>query len=802
MNVLVMTRQERLIRWLLVLAVATVGGLFSLNLSINDDALDLLPDGAVRGDLQLLGEIGLVNRLFISLSVDENSYASAAEAKLALRKSAAGLGDALTGSAHFTNVLAKFPTGYEGGLFSLFWPALPLLLDREDLDRIDGLTSTEGLQKMMYENFVLLNSPAGIGVKNQVQRDPLGLIRILFAKLAYLQAEFTVRPDEGFLQSGDGRGILVLAESRLPLTDLKNSEIIQAELEQAYGRVLQPGIHVDVIGTLPHTLANSRAIKRDLRVLLPIATVMLILLLAVTLRDRRAGVVFGVPFLGALPAIGLTSCVFGEISALALGFGIVILGISVDFSVHLFLALVKDGGQRQDVLRSVRRPIIFAFLTTASVLLVLFFSDVPSHRQMAMLALAGVLFGVVFAWLLIPTIIPEKNCETDVQQPLIAVPCLQHLSVRTAVIVLWLLLILCGLWSWQYLQYNGDLRVLDAPDRDVEAAEDRFRESWGGGGEQAFVVTSGTNLDEALERGGELFQFLLEQGFATIQTPVALLPGLSTQRTRIDNWRAFWEAEQPEFHALFTAAAMEQGFSGQAFQPFFTWLKTQPEILTRKQFDGTAFEPMLDSMIRLVEASGEKSAESLYLVLTTVGVDEERLPLLLDYGEHNLGVTVLANRKWREEVEHLLKKDILLLSALAGCAVVFLVAVQFRQVTAVAAVLAPVVSALAAMSVFCRATGSELNMMHLIMGIMVIGLSVDYGIFIVCSSLERTAASAPLAVSICAASSLIGFGVLSFADHPALYSLGITVLVGIGTAWPVALFVSPVILAGRGKAEV
>ncbi len=86
-------------------------------------------------------------------------------------------------------------------------------------------------------------------------------------------------------------------------------------------------------------------------------------------------------------------------------------------------------------------------------------------------------------------------------------------------------------------------------------------------------------------------------------------------------------------------------------------------------------------------------------------------------------------------------------------------------------------------------------MMHLIMGIMVIGLSVDYGIFIVCSRLSRLQTTSGRAVSICAASSLIGFGVLAFASHPALHALGITVLVGIGVAWPTALLVSPVLLS-------
>jgi predicted exporter len=105
------------------------------------------------------------------------------------------------------------------------------------------------------------------------------------------------------------------------------------------------------------------------------------------------------------------------------------------------------------------------------------------------------------------------------------------------------------------------------------------------------------------------------------------------------------------------------------------------------------------------------------------------------------------------------------------------------------------------MSVFCFLSGSDLNMMHLIMGIMVIGLSVDYGIFIVCATLSDMQSSSFRAVSICAASSLIGFGVLAFAGHPALHALGVTVLVGIGTAWPTAILVSPSLLAVTQRRE-
>ena len=118
----------------------------------------------------------------------------------------------------------------------------------------------------------------------------------------------------------------------------------------------------------------------------------------------------------------------------------------------------------------------------------------------------------------------------------------------------------------------------------------------------------------------------------------------------------------------------------------------------------------------------------------------------------------------------------------------------------VVATLAPVSSALAGMSLFASLSGQELNTMHVLMGIMVIGLCVDYGVFSVCAHSYGITRTTRKAVSICAVSSCIGFGVLAFANHPALYSLGVTVLVGISVAWPTALWVTPAILtAGRKK---
>ena len=792
------------LRWLVVLAITAVGGFLSFGITINDNALDLLPGEAVQGDLQLLQRLGLVDRVIITLSVEPDSSIADTEAVSLLQKSAENFGLALGRSQVFSHVVSRLPQGFELELFKTVKPHLPVLLDQKDLASLDASMTTAGIHDALRDDFALLNSPAGFAVKKQVQQDPLGIIRLVLKKLKHLRAEYSMRLVDGFLMSSDGMSCLVMAESRLPLTDADNAQTVQDVLEQAYKESLAPGVQARVIGSLPHTLANSRSIQHDLRTLLPIASILLLILLGVTLRNIRAFVVLSVPFFAAPLAMSATNLVFGKVSALALGFGIVLLGIAVDFSIHLYLALTYERGERGEILRRIRGPITFATLTTASVFVVLLFSRVPSHQQMAMLALTGVLFAVMFSWLVIPTIaVPRQNREKKTFS--FKVPSVfSSPLLRSIALVVWVCLLAGGVLTWPKLHYNGDLRVLDAPNQEVLSAEQHFRETWGQNEGRAFVVASGETLDIALGRNSLIYDTLIENNAGAFQSIASILPGLEKQQRNMAGWKQFWEKKRPDFDTEFKKTAVKYGFSENAFDPFFKWLDLESVLLTPDKILSGPLQTLLATLIR---TPGQQSASlngssAEFLIMTTVAADKELLSTLLSLEQTEPGITVLASQKWRDQVEKLLRKDIFALSAAAGFFIVLLVAFAFRRVRAVVGVLAPVVSALSAMSVFCFMTDGELNMMHVLMSIMVIGLSVDYGIFIVCSKIEAHSDISFFAVSICAASSLIGFGVLTFAQHPALHSLGVTVLVGIGAAWPAAMLVSPVILRKSEKVPV
>ncbi|MDK9708512.1 MAG: MMPL family transporter [Desulforhopalus sp.] len=793
-----MSRRAAIIRWLFVLGAFAVGMIFCNDLRLADDAIDLLPGEAVRGDLRMLKRMGLVDRLFITVSMKNEGGIPVTVSKKALQASTKKLGDLLNDSGQFSYVLARLPEGYEFSLFAGLQPSLPLLLDEGDIANLATMTSPEGIKAGLQNSFALLNSPAGIAMKKQVQVDPLGLITLALQKLNLMRSEYTVRIDEGFFMSKDGRSCLLVAESRKSLTDSEQAAAVEKILHAASGQALDAGIEATVIGSLPHTLANSRSIEKDLQLLLPLASVLMLLLFGVALRNIRFLVVVGVPYLAAPPAIALTSLFYDKLSGLALGFGIVLLGITVDVATHLYLAMTgAEGGSPRQAMKQVAKPLFYAVLTTAAVFVVLLFSQVPCHRQMALLAIFGVTLASLFAYLVIPAIAAtQKNKPVRVKEN----HWLRLLSPRHPgqILAVWLVLVAFGLVTWPRLHYNGDLRGLDVPDQQVIEGERHFNATWGGGDEQAFVLATGSSLDEVLDRNYLVYRFLRESGVKKFQSFAPLLPGPSAQTRNQQGWQQFWEANRGDFEERFIKAAVARGFTEQAFLPFFHWLDTPPQPLLPEKFLGGPLQPLFSSMLK-VPGEGVSEKDS-YIAMTTIAIDDALLPQLLQFGEKTEGVRVLANKKWRAEVEHLLRYDVQTLSLIAGLLITLMVIYQFRNTRATLAVLAPVISSLAAMSIFCFLTGGQLNMMHLIMGLMVIGVSVDYGIFIVCAKLSGLEKVSERSVSLTAASSMIGFGVLAFAGHPALYALGVTVLIGVGVAWPTALWVSPALLV-FGKKE-
>jgi predicted exporter len=86
-------------------------------------------------------------------------------------------------------------------------------------------------------------------------------------------------------------------------------------------------------------------------------------------------------------------------------------------------------------------------------------------------------------------------------------------------------------------------------------------------------------------------------------------------------------------------------------------------------------------------------------------------------------------------------------------------------------------------------SGLPLNLAGLLALALILGMGIDYGIFVQESRRQR--ASALVAINLGAATNMIAFGMLAFSSTPALKAFGLVLGAGLGAAWLTAPCFAP-----------
>jgi len=102
------------------------------------------------------------------------------------------------------------------------------------------------------------------------------------------------------------------------------------------------------------------------------------------------------------PALALTGWVGGSLSAITVGFGAVLLGVGVDYGLHLYFALRAADQSAAKTVARLAGPLLGAGLTTVGAFAVQLFSSLPGQRQLALFAGVGVLLALLLALLVLP----------------------------------------------------------------------------------------------------------------------------------------------------------------------------------------------------------------------------------------------------------------------------------------------------------------------------------------------------------------------------------------------------------------
>ena len=773
--------------WLLLscLVMLLAAALYLPRIQVADSIVAMLPDGddlQVTRDFNLLQKTPFARKLVILVQADEGvseQQLISGTQRLTLllpeelfRNVQSGPGD-----LHNFQLLQQLPT------------YLPVLADESDLAEVAETLTPAGVNRQMAHNLALLMQPQGIAVKPQIQSDPLGLNPLAMQKLLHINPLPGVRIEQGTFLSDDRRSTLILADSDIAITDPVGSKQLLDGFRLAKAG-LQQGISATLISGHPYTLANTEIIKSDMNRVLMVSGLGLLLVFLIFLHRWQALAVFLLPFMSMVIGLLVTAQFFNPLSGITIGFGAVLLGITIDYGLHVYFALHGGSGARKELLVALSRPVLFGGLTTLVAFAVLLRSELPGQRQLAVFAVAGIITALFLALLVLPHFIGKEK-PTGWQPQRFR----RHLfdrrpRLRWLVLSSWLLVMLFSAFQAQQLSINGELKRLSYVPPELSQAEQALADHWGNMRGRAMVFAQADDLQTALAYNEKIWQIVSRYELSAESVSLApLLLSARTQQQHSEQWQFFWYQEEPVATALLEDFGRKYGFSKQAFTPFFEWLGQQPELLTLETLKSWGLAPLLDNFVQQ-DAEGSRLLTLIPdrpEVIAQVEAELEQIP----------GVTLVSQSRFGHQLSRAIALDFSQFISLAGLVVVGFLVVLFRRVSDVLLAVLPVLSGLLFMFGGMTWLGLEMNLFNVVASILIIGLGVDYGIFMTCHSRESVDLASSRAVLVSGVTTLVGFGALVVARHPAMNSIGITVLLGIAAAVPTAVLVIPALRLKR-----
>jgi predicted exporter len=668
--------------------------------------------------------------------------------------------------------------------------------------------SVAGLRDAIGAMLDLASSPAGLLAKSMLRSDPTGET---LQVIDQLEPGGTTHSEQGVWSSPDGQRALLLAETRASGADTDGQAQALALIRRAFAASLPantPGaaamapLRLVLSGPAVFAVSARSTIEREALRLSLLSTALIVALLLLVYRSASTLLLGLLPVLsGALVGIAAVAIGAGVVHGITLGFGITLIGESVDYSIYLFIQSRRGapGIERLEAPARLWPTIGLGVMTSVCGFASLLPSSFPGLQQLGLYSITGLIVAAAVTRLVLPQLLPARLHIRDLAPLGIAAARLLA-RLRVPALAFVLLGALCAVLLYQHRAtlWNRDLAALSPVPAAAQALDAKLRSELGAPDVGNLVVLSGPGEESVLQRAESVahqLDALVAGGvIAGYESPANFLPSRATQAAR--------RASLPEATALrvrLAAASAGLPLRAGALDDFVDQVAAARTAapLTRADLEHTSMGLAVDALLW-------QQADQWHALLPLRANDAEgpagdinieRVRAAL--ASNPAGTAVALNMKQETDALYggYLREAARL--ALGGfAAIVLLLSVVLRSAARVARVIAPLALAVLAVSAILVATGTELTILHLIGLLLIVAVGSNYALFFDRRAADRDSAGVPLTLAsllIANACTVIGFGVLASSPVPLLSALGSTVAPG---AWLALWFAA--LLAPRG----
>lgn len=573
--------------------------------------------------------------------------------------------------------------------------------------------------------------------------------------------------------AADGSAVLML-ETRATAVDLAAQAAAVARIREVFATAADDDrLALEITGAGAFGVELQKIIRAEARKRSVLASIALLIVVFVFYRSPRYLLLASMPIgMGFLVGLAAVSLMFDSVHGITLAFGFTLMGVAIDYPLHLFSH--AEGSTGSTAIVGIWPTMRLGALSTAIAYIALAFSGSDGLAQLGVFTAAGILVAVLVTRSWLPHLLGTRAAPGAPASDA-SIVALRYLP---ATVVLILAVVAAGKITGGDL-WDDRLTSLSPVPQQRLLRDNLLRSAAGTPDMRYQIILHDSSLESLLiksERIDVQLQMAVDDGLLDAWQSVtqvlgsagvqerrrASIPDDATLRQRLAHVLDTSPFRPDAFDAYATSAAVSRGLP----------------LLTAEEIRGTPLKSWLDSHLLQLD---EHWVAMVSVSNPFVDALAERVQ---GWGD---GVLLMDLRASSANLMKDYRNGAITTVSLAGLIILALLWYERRQIHQIVWITLTVVSVLAATTTIVVSLHGQMTVIHLVALLLVMGLGLDYALFLSRTETLAERRATDKAVLACAVSTTLAFGLLAGSSIPVLKFLGLTVASGSLLSYVVAV---------------
>jgi len=590
-------------------------------------------------------------------------------------------------------------------------------------------------------------------------------------------------------------------------TGNKCDDMIAASVDEFQSS--HPGFEVLYHGAVAESNFNSKQIKKDLVKTVGLSLLVICLILFICLKSRKTILHLVFPIIyGSLFSLACIYWIKGGMSFIAMGIAALVLGVAMSYVLHIIIHH-KYVSDMEELLKQEAKPVFLGCLTTIGAFVGLLFTSSELLRDFGIFASLALVGTTFYALVFLPQFFTKDDCSRN-EKAFTLVGKLNSLPLdrcKPLIIALCAVIVLC-LFTSRKVGFDSDLAHIGYLEPKVVRSANLYNEKVNGSHFSEYLAVNSSDLDSAIFLSKAMYRILdslrKEGVIYSWSGAENILVTPEDQESNILAWKEFWTpARIDKAYGMLKRYDGEFNLSDGAGMDIPETFKLMAESDYAPQqlyYAGVVPEGLMSNFA--------EQNEDGWLVFASALMDRDNRWEVCDRLAESSSFVVLDPFYYAGDMVKVMHEDFNVVLAVSSIFVFLVLLLSFKSLILAIIGFMPMFLSWYVVQGIMAIFGIEFNLINIMISTFVFGVGVDYSIFVMEGLIsgekkERDSLLAyhKTAIFFSAVILIIVTASLLFAKHPALYSVGISTIIGMISTILITYVLQPLLFRLIMKSE-